>query len=142
MVGNVTRLLLMYAARACKEQPLIGLEDHDISVKGASEGDNLKIVAIGASLSHASQAILESAVNVLMCRHPTIKARRESSSILTFGVSSRSSSRENVEKGSVVILVLTHVLNHPSTDLMVLCLVSVQLVTEGIEETISCAGGC
>ena len=117
---------------------MVPLIDFHIHVEGFTEGCHLQVVSIRASSSHVLQVVFEYSVRFFRGRGSIIKRCRERSSILSFGVSSHSTSRVDLDELLVEGGILTHVSDHARAKLAMLGLITVHLIREGVKKTIAC----
>lgn len=137
MVCNVddrTRCIFSASSDHVREVSLVDLH---ISVEGAREGGNLHVVAVGASTCHILQVALEHAIDFFR------RGRHEGcgggvcTGILAFGIATDAAAGVDVDKLLVVVGMLSHVVDDARADGEVVILVAVELVGEGVEETVA-----
>lgn len=125
------------ALRLCGNHiSMIPLIDLHIHVECLTEGCDFQVVSIRASSSHMLQVVFEHSVSFFRGRGGIIRCR-ERSSILSFGVSSHSTSRVDLDELLVEGCMLTHVSDHAGAKLAMLGLITVHLIRECIKETIA-----
>lgn len=112
---------------------MVPLIDFHIHVERLTEGCDFQVVSICASSSHVLQVVFKYSISFFRGRGSIIKRCRERSSILSFRVSSHSTSRVDLDELLVEGCILPHVSDHARAELTMLRLITVHLIRECVE---------
>lgn len=113
----------------------VGLEDFDIGVVRLYKCLDLHLASVCAALSHPLQVLLPSLFGLIFCGSLEGQLRGEGGGILSFGVTAYAFAHGN--EWFELVGILAHVLYAILADLALFLLVSIELIREGIEETIA-----
>ena len=122
-----------------KETASLG-ENHDVHFEGVSKSNDLQVVTIDACLGHCLHVLFVGSVNFFGSRSSGHGRRGQRAMVLSFGISTRTTSGVDDKERLEAVGIVFHVLNRGITNLGITGLVSIQLVREGVEQTIPCSG--
>lgn len=135
--SNLYKLSLFCFTATRDHHCKVFLMDSDVDPVSRSKGHNLHVISVGTAFGHLLQVTLENTVDFFGGGGSVDHRGVESSSVLSLGVSTYSSSRVDVNVRLVLVGMLTHVLDDTGTDFAVRGLRPIELIGEGIEETVA-----
>ena len=108
-------------------------ENHDVHFEGVSKSNDLQIITIDARFGHCFHVLFVGSVNFFGSRSSGHGRRSQRAMVLSFWVSTRTTSGVDDKERLEAVGIVFHVLNRGITDLGITGLVSIQLVRKGIE---------
>ena len=108
-------------------------ENHDVHFESVSKSNDLQVVTIDACFSHCFHVLFVGSVNFFGSRSSGHGRRGQRAMVLSFWVSTRTTSRVDDKERLEAVGIVCHVLNRGITDLGITGLVSIQLVRKGVE---------
>ena len=108
-------------------------EDHDVHFEGVSKSNDLQVITIDACLSHCFHVLFVGSVNFFRSRCSGHGRRGQRAMILSFWISTRTTSRVDDKERLEAVGIVCHVLDSGITNLGITGLISIQLVRKGVE---------
>lgn len=141
MVGNVYNKSLLVVLKRSDIVCEISVVDFDGDVVGAGKCLDLDVVAPCAAFGHGVEVTLERLLDLLLRRHLLIVGGRVGADVLALRIPADATAGVHADEGLELGGVVAHVVNGALADFRVRGLVAVQLVRQGIEQTVAWVSG-